>query len=69
MLVKAGTEGFTSELGRWAVLGVKALTEEYYPDFTAFGVGPCRILRISSEQYSKAQAREQVCMICLSQGV
>ncbi|CAD7701894.1 unnamed protein product, partial [Ostreobium quekettii] len=56
VMVKAGSEEFPSELGPWAILGLKALTDkEYCPDFTAVSSGPCRILRLSREHYLKAQ--------------
>lgn len=55
MDVRAGSEGFLSELGPWSVLGQKALgSEEYIPDFDARATGGCRMLRIHADAYRAA---------------
>ena len=56
MAVRAGTEGFESELKPWSVLGAHALeTEDYLPDFTASVIGACRLLKICREDFLEAQ--------------
>lgn len=55
--MKAGSEGFPSDLGAWTYLGTKALGQKpYTPDFDAEMVpgGPCRVLRIKAEAYHAA---------------
>lgn len=56
--VRAGSEGFESELGPWSHLGAKALSaapeEPYVPDFDAVALPPCRVLRIHADAYRVA---------------
>jgi len=56
--VRAGSEGFESELGPWSHLGAKALAataeEPYVPDFDAVALPPCRVLRIHADAYRVA---------------
>lgn len=53
--VRAGSEGFQSEMGPWSALGTKALgSEPYTPDFDAKATGGCRILRIHADAYKSA---------------
>lgn len=70
--VKAGTEGFPSDLGPWSYLGGKAMgLEPYMPDFDAVSVGPCRLLRVHTDAYRAAlrmgQANEIVGMRAIKQ--
>lgn len=55
--VKAGSEGFESDLGAWTYLGTKALgSRPYTPDFDArmvAGAG-CRVLRIKADAFHAA---------------
>lgn len=56
--VRAGSEGFESELGPWSHLGAKALSasaeEPYVPDFDTVALPPCRVLRIHADAYRVA---------------
>ena len=55
--VRAGSEGFPSDLGAWTYLATKALgMKPYTPDFDADIVssGPCRVLRIKGEAFQAA---------------
>ena len=55
--VRAGSEGFESDLGAWTYLGTKALgSRPYTPDFDASMVaaGGCRVLRIKAEAFHAA---------------
>ena len=59
--VKAGTEGFESELGPWSVLAPKTLTPDsasppYVPDFDASLLPPARVVRVSAAAYRAALA-------------
>lgn len=55
VLIVAGGEEFELELGPWSVLGNKALTQtRYLPDFCAYPIGSCRLVRISKSQYEAA---------------
>lgn len=57
MHVKAGSEGFESDLGAWTYLGTKALgSRPYTPDFDAhmMAAGGCRVLRIKAEAFHAA---------------
>lgn len=55
VLIVAGGEEFQLELGPWSILGNKALSQEgYTPDFCAYPVGSCRLVRISKVQYDAA---------------
>ena len=51
--IRAGSDGFISEAGPWTLLGVHALTDEFYaPDFTARVIErPARLLRIPRKLY------------------
>ncbi len=53
--MRAGSEGFQSEMGPWSVMGTKALgAAPYIPDFDARATGGCRILRIHADAYKSA---------------
>jgi metal transporter CNNM len=55
LIVRAGSEGFQSEMGPWSFLGSKALVgETYVPDFDACAPGGCRLLRIHADAYRAA---------------
>ena len=55
--VRAGTEGFESDLGPWSVLAAKALYDPaYVPDFDAVVYAPARVLRIDAAAYRAALA-------------
>ena len=55
LIVRAGSEGFQSEMGPWSFLGSKALcSEAYVPDFDACAPGGCRLLRIHADAYRAA---------------
>ena len=55
--VRAGSEGFESDLGAWTYLGTKALgNRPYTPDFSAHIVAAssCRVLRIKADAFHAA---------------
>lgn len=53
--IEAGHEKFASEVGPLGFLGTLALTQEkYIPDFNAFALNGCRILKIENKDYLKA---------------
>lgn len=55
--VRAGSEGFESDLGAWTYLGTKALGQKpYTPDFDADMVptAVCRVLRIRADAFHSA---------------
>jgi len=53
--VRAGADGFESELGPWCYIGQKALvTDTFIPDFRAVPHGPCRLLFIRRGDYNAA---------------
>jgi len=52
--IRAGGEGFLSEIGPWTMLGLNALTnEDYTPDFTATVVAQARIFIIPRRAYQR----------------
>lgn len=60
--VAAGEEGFTSTQGPWSYLGSSALRAGmvYVPDYTAYAMGPCRLVQISRAQFAAALKAGQV---------
>ena len=54
--IRAGLEGFLSEVGPWTTLGLSALTDpDYRPDFTARILEPARILVITRSDLQAVQ--------------
>ena len=54
--IRAGHEGFFSEVGPWTTLGLSALTDpNYRPDFTARVLEPARILVITRSDLQAVQ--------------
>jgi len=60
VIVRAGQEGFSSELGPWSFLGAGALTQlrdgagTYTPDYDAYAQGPCRLVQFSQTEFDAA---------------
>mmetsp|Transcript_44265 Transcript_44265/g.71035 ORF Transcript_44265/g.71035 Transcript_44265/m.71035 type:complete len:721 (-) Transcript_44265:233-2395(-) len=58
--ILAGSDDFTSELGPWCYIGVKALTlDPFVPDFRASPQGSCRLLHIRRGDYKDAMRAAQ----------
>lgn len=56
--IRAGLEGFLSEVGPWTTLGLSALTDPHYrPDFTARMLEPARILVITRSDLQAVQGK------------
>ena len=56
--IRAGLEGFLSEVGPWTTLGLSALTDpNYRPDFTARMLEPARILVITRSDLQAVQGK------------
>ena len=56
--IRAGLEGFLSEVGPWTTLGLSALTDpNYHPDFTARMLEPARILVITRSDLQAVQGK------------
>lgn len=54
--IRAGAEGFLSEVGQWTTLGLSALTDiSYRPDFSARLIEPARVLVIRREDWQAVQ--------------
>ena len=60
--VQAGEERFSSSLGPWSFLGSSALHPglAYVPDYTAYAVGPCRLVQIARHEFLAALKAAQV---------
>ena len=61
-VVHVGQENFESELGPWSYLGSSALLQSkvYVPDYTAYAIGPCRLIRIHKNEYLAALKAAQI---------
>ena len=55
VVVRAGAEGFESELGPWSYLGASAISgPAYVPDYHATAIRPFRVLQISRSDFMAA---------------
>ena len=61
VVVRAGAEGFESELGPWSYLGASAITgPAYIPDYHATAIRPFRVLQISRSDFMAANRAKLV---------